>query len=156
MSKYRKLPNGGSVLWQSLPFVKPPAPTSRPSSTFMCRPDWMRPAEIDLSPAVRIWERIQQYPSYSLYLAVQGDEVVGTLALLIMDNLAHHGRPSGILEDMAVNPAHQRQGIGKAMLSYAMGGVPESRVLQAVLIQQSKTRGRPPVLRRAGFPKARV
>jgi len=77
-------------------------------------------AEIDPAAAVRIWDRIQQYPNYCLYLAVQADEVVGTFALLIMDNLAHHGRPSGILEDMAVSPAHQGKGIGKAMMGCAM------------------------------------
>ncbi len=108
------------------------------------------PAEIDLSAAVRIWERIQQYPHYSLYLAVQADEIVGTFALLILDNLAHHGRPSGIVEDMAVDPAHQGQGIGKAMMHFAMKECLASRVLQAVPVQQSKTRVRPPVLRRAG------
>lgn len=39
---------------------------------------------------------------------------------MIMDNLAHQGAPSGIIEDVVVSERHQRQGIGKAMMQYAM------------------------------------
>ena len=40
-------------------------------------------------------------------------------ALLIMDNLGHLGAPSGLLEDVAVDPERQGEGIGRAMLEYA-------------------------------------
>ena len=76
--------------------------------------------KVNLSDSERVWERMQQYPAYAVYLAVQAGEVVGTFALLIMDNLAHHGTPAGIVEDVAVSPAHQGQGIGTAMMQFAM------------------------------------
>lgn len=60
------------------------------------------------------------YPNYALYVAVQGAEVVGTFALLIMDNLGHRGAPSAMVEDVAVDPGVQGQGIGKAMMRHAM------------------------------------
>ena len=44
-----------------------------------------------------VFLRFAAYPSYKLYVACLGDRVVGTFALLIMDNLAHHGTPSGIV-----------------------------------------------------------
>jgi GNAT superfamily N-acetyltransferase len=36
-----------------------------------------------------------------------------------MDNLAKRGRRSGIVEDVAVAPARQGQGIGRAMMQHA-------------------------------------
>ena len=38
-----------------------------------------------------------------------------------MDNLGHRGAPSGIIEDVVVDPDHQRKGIGRAMMRYAKG-----------------------------------
>jgi len=55
-------------------------------------------------------------------VAVAGGEIVGTFALLIMDNLAHalRGAPSGIVEDVIVHLTRQGQGIGKQIMQYAM------------------------------------
>jgi GNAT superfamily N-acetyltransferase len=66
-----------------------------------------------------VYSRFEIYPCYKLYVACYGDRVVGTFALLIMDNLAHHGRPSGIVEDVAVDPLTQGRGVGKAMMRFA-------------------------------------
>ena len=51
---------------------------------------------ISLRNADIIFSRIQSYPNYHIYIALVQGEVVGTFALLIMDNLAHNGAPSGI------------------------------------------------------------
>lgn len=66
-----------------------------------------------------LWQRLKAYPHYKLYIAQIGDLVVGTFALLIMDKLAHGGRPSGIVEDVGVLPEYQGQGIGKRMMNFA-------------------------------------
>lgn len=78
------------------------------------RDEGMTPQE-----AGAVFLRFAAYPSYKLYVACLGDRVVGTFALLIMDNLAHHGTPSGIVEDVAVDPRTQGRGIGKAMMRFA-------------------------------------
>jgi GNAT superfamily N-acetyltransferase len=48
------------------------------------------------------------------------DEIVGTFELMIMDNLAHSGMPSGIVEDVVVRPGFRSQGIGKKMMQFAL------------------------------------
>lgn len=60
-----------------------------------------------------------KYPNYRVFVAVLGDEIVATYELLIMDNLAKRGRPSGIIEDVAVSPKHQGRGIGRALMLHA-------------------------------------
>jgi GNAT superfamily N-acetyltransferase len=37
-----------------------------------------------------------------------------------MDNLAHLGAPSAIVEDVVVSPAQRGEGIGKQMMQHAM------------------------------------
>lgn len=75
---------------------------------------------LELREAECILERMGCYPSYDVYVAECEGQVVGTFALLIMDNLAHCGAPSGIVEDVVVHPKWQGQGIGKAMMQFAM------------------------------------
>ena len=75
---------------------------------------------LPLADAQKIFDRICCYPDYKLYVAFCDNKVVGTFALLIMDNLAHLGKPSGILEHVAVDPDYQNQGIGKKMMQHAM------------------------------------
>jgi GNAT superfamily N-acetyltransferase len=79
--------------------------------------DGLKPSMVQ---AKALFERIQQYPNYHLYVAESGGSMVGTFALLVMDNLLHLGRPSGIVEAVAVHPACQGQGIGKAMMQFAL------------------------------------
>jgi ribosomal protein S18 acetylase RimI-like enzyme len=75
---------------------------------------------VSIEEARRILSRIQAYPDYTIYVATQGPSVVGTFALLIMDNLANGGAPSGVVEDVAVAKDCQGQGIGKKMMDHAL------------------------------------
>ncbi len=75
---------------------------------------------LSIRDAQKILNRIQQYPNYVVYVALINNVIVGTFALLIMDNLAHIGTPSGIVEDVAVCQNNHGQGIGKKMMQFAM------------------------------------
>ena len=75
---------------------------------------------LDLPAAESIFARMQQYPNYTVYVAVAEGQIVGAFELLIMDNLAHVGAPSGIVEDVVVHPAWRGQGIGKQMMAFAL------------------------------------
>jgi GNAT superfamily N-acetyltransferase len=75
---------------------------------------------LPLPEAERRYERIATYPDYKIYVALRENQIVGTFALLVMDNLAHMGVSSAIIEDVAVDPKWQGRGIGKQMMQYAM------------------------------------
>ena len=77
-------------------------------------------AVLPIAEAERMLARFASYPDYALYVAELEGEIVGTFALLIMDNLAHMGTPSGVVEDVVVDAAHQGHGIGRAMMNHAV------------------------------------
>ena len=74
---------------------------------------------LPVDQAARIWKRFPHYPDYTLYVAEMGGEIVGSFALLVMDNLGHLGAPSGIVEDVVVAPHVHGHGIGQAMMRFA-------------------------------------
>jgi ribosomal protein S18 acetylase RimI-like enzyme len=75
---------------------------------------------LSVEEATNIFNKFHQYPNYFLYVATIDNKVVGTFELLIMDNLAHKGSPSGIVEDVAVEVNYRSLGIGKKMMEFAM------------------------------------
>lgn len=93
---------------------------------------------LSLPDAEQIYERMARCPSYNIYVATVGARVVGTYALLIMDNLGHMGAPSAIIEDVAVDPAQQGQGIGKAMMRHALQVATDHGCYKAVLSSNLK------------------
>lgn len=74
---------------------------------------------LSLDEAAEIFNRIQRYPDYALYIAELDDRIAGSFGLLIMDNLGHLGTPSVIVEDVVVAPDLQNRGVGKEMMRYA-------------------------------------
>jgi GNAT superfamily N-acetyltransferase len=79
------------------------------------------------------FEVFQRYPNYRVFVAVLNEQIVGTYELLVMDNLAKHGRRSGVVEDVAVSPAHQGLGIGRAMMKHALSMCREANCYKMVL-----------------------
>jgi GNAT superfamily N-acetyltransferase len=75
---------------------------------------------ISVEKAQEIFLKQQQYPDYQAFVAVHEQQVVGTFALLIMENMAHNGAPSAVVEDVAVSPMLQGKGIGKMMMEFAL------------------------------------
>ena len=75
---------------------------------------------LPLDEAENLFDKINQYPNYKMYVACQGRSVIGTFALLVMDNLAHKGAKSGIVEDVVVSPEWQGRGVGRKMMELAM------------------------------------
>lgn len=94
---------------------------------------------LPIREAEAIFERMQCYPNYHLYIAVDDNgDIVGTFALLIMDNLGHLGSPSGIVEDVVVDPAWQGHGVGKAIMQYARRVCEEAGCYKMVLSSNLK------------------
>jgi len=83
------------------------------------QPDFDNGKTLSLDDARKLFARFARYPDYTLYVAEQGGRVVGSFALLIMDNIGHLGTPSAIVEDVVVAPQMQSGGIGRVMMDFA-------------------------------------
>ena len=89
--------------------------------------------EPDAGAAARRFARIAAYPDYAVYLAEEDGVPVGTFALLVMDNLAHGGAPEGVVENVVVAEGRRGQGIGRAMMRFAMDRCTEAGCYKLVL-----------------------
>ena len=72
-----------------------------------------------LEEAREHFARIRQGPGFRLLVAAVEGVVVGTYALQLMNKLGKRGTPAGVVEDVAVLPSRQGQGIGRAMMEHA-------------------------------------
>ena len=88
---------------------------------------------LPLDEAERMFRRFERYPDYTLYVAEQDGAIVGSFALLVMDNLGHLGAKSGIVEDVVVEPALHGCGIGRAMMHFAVERCREKRCYKVML-----------------------
>ena len=93
---------------------------------------------LPIQDAEAIFGRFARYPDYTLYVAEIDRQIVGTFALLIMDNLGHRGAPSAVVEDVAVDPAMQGRGVGQAMMAFAINRAKEKRCYKLVLSSNAK------------------
>lgn len=59
------------------------------------------------------------YPDYGLYVAEVDGTIVGTFCLVILDNIAHWGMPSALVESVVVASGHRGGGLGRAMMHEA-------------------------------------
>jgi GNAT superfamily N-acetyltransferase len=75
---------------------------------------------LPLARAKAIFEKMQSYPNYKIYIAKYNDKIVATFSLSIMDNIAHLGQSSGLVEDVVVKKSMRSKGIGRKMMKYAM------------------------------------
>ena len=66
-------------------------------------------------------------------MAEEGGAVVGTFALIVMDNLALGGAPAGVVENVVVDEARRGRGIGAAMMRFAMDRCVEAGCYKLVL-----------------------
>jgi GNAT superfamily N-acetyltransferase len=75
---------------------------------------------LSLTEAERIFEKIEAYPDYAIYVAIYRAEIIGSFGLLIMNNLGHLGASSAVIEDVVVDPQWQGRGVGKMMMQKAL------------------------------------
>lgn len=108
---------------------------------------------LSVEAAERIFDKMQSYPNYNLYVAVRNNSIIGSFALLIIDNLAHMGASSGIVEDVMVSTSHQGQGVGREMMKYAQDISREAGCYKLVVSSNKKRKEAHNFYETIGFKK---
>jgi GNAT superfamily N-acetyltransferase len=80
-----------------------------------------RSAVVEVSTIERLLEEIGRYPSYRAFVAEQDGAVVGTYLLLIVPTFGSRCKPAAVVEDVVVDSELRNAGIGRAMMTHAMG-----------------------------------
>jgi len=93
---------------------------------------------LSIDKAKVLFKKIKSYPCYNIFVATIENKIVGTFALLIMDNLAHTGTPSAVIEDVAVDPKYQRRGVGKFMMNFVINQCKEAGCYKLALSSNIK------------------
>jgi glucosamine-phosphate N-acetyltransferase len=91
-------------------------------------------AEVDLTfdEAVKVLRSRLRAGIHTYVGRVEG-KVVGTVSLLVEDKFIHGGGLVGHIEDVAVHPDHQGQGIGAALVEYATAEARKLGCYKAIL-----------------------
>ncbi|MCY7351939.1 MAG: GNAT family N-acetyltransferase [Cytophagaceae bacterium] len=100
--------------------LRPATEMDLPAVLDLYRTALQDPKILSLESTTALFRKMQTYPDYTLFVAETDAGVIGTFALLILDNLGHFGTPSGVVEDVAVRPDQQGRGIGKEMMEFAL------------------------------------
>ena len=94
---------------------------------------------LSTSEAERIFQTMISYPDYRLYIARYQDLVVGCFSLLIMDNIAHLGASSAIIEDVVVEISWRGRGVGREMMAFAKN-IAESKGCYKLVLSSNRHR----------------
>jgi GNAT superfamily N-acetyltransferase len=80
--------------------------------------------DVEFSPkdkmlSQEMFGNLNDYPDYNVYVAEVEGEIVGTLALLIIDSIPN-GIPSAIVENVVVDRIWRRKGVGRQLMQFAI------------------------------------
>ncbi|HXG13816.1 MAG TPA: GNAT family N-acetyltransferase [Candidatus Nitrosotenuis sp.] len=77
-------------------------------------------SDLDRQKAKSILKKLSQNPDHVIFVAVEGDRVVGSTTLLIEQKFIHGGGKVGHIEDVVVDAQHQGKGIGEMIIKYVL------------------------------------
>ncbi|MEJ2720616.1 MAG: GNAT family N-acetyltransferase [bacterium] len=77
-------------------------------------------ATFDVKTVGNIFARVRKHPNFHVFVAEMDSRVVGTFMLVVPEGTRDGEHPEGIVENVVVHKMHQRQGIGKYMMDFAM------------------------------------
>ena len=93
----------------------------------------------DLAPYRRAFELVDGDPAHVLLVAVEGDELVGTLQLSVLPGLARRGASRGQIEAVRVAAGARGRGLGAVLVGWA---VEECRRRGCALVQLTTDKSR--------------
>ena len=89
----------------------------------------------------RVLKEIDKNPNYSILVAEENGEVVGTTFLAILPGFAHTTRSFAVIEYVVVDEKYRSKGVGKQLMEACMAKAKEAGCYK-VMLASSKSRTR--------------
>lgn len=80
-----------------------------------------------------VYRSISCSPNNIVWVAIEGDQVIGCVTVFIETKFVHGGGLVGHIEDVLVHPLHRGQGIAKQLVSSAVKWVRERNCYKVIL-----------------------
>jgi GNAT superfamily N-acetyltransferase len=108
----------------------------------------------DEAVAQGAWDRMRlAVPGVQVFIAWRAGVAVGTYTLFVLPLLAHAGAPEAVVEDVAVHPQAQGQGIGRALMAHAMELAREAGCYKLALSSNQRREAAHAFYERLGFAR---
>ena len=117
------------------------------------QPDYDNGKVLSEEGAKAILVNAKKYPFYKFYIGECDGRVLGTYALLVMENIGHIGSPSAIVESVAVAAEAQGIGVGKALMTHAIEIAASQGCYKLALSSNIKRAGAHAFYDRLGFQR---
>ena len=101
--------------------IRPAKETDIPRLLELYRQLSFNPEEYKVPPlkdCQRVFKEMAKVPGYSLLVAEENGEVIGTTVLAILPGMAHGTSSFAVVEYVVVDETRRSQGIGKALMDY--------------------------------------
>ncbi|MEM3007608.1 MAG: GNAT family N-acetyltransferase [Candidatus Nitrosotenuis sp.] len=105
-------------------------------------------SDLDRQKAKSILKKLNQNPNHVIFVAVQGDRVIGSTTLLIEQKFIHGGGKVGHIEDVVVNRQHQGKGIGEMIIKHVLDYAKKEGCYKTILDCDDKVK---PFYEKLGF-----
>lgn len=113
------------------------------------------PVTLDEAAAQARWDAMHQaLPSVQVIVGRRCDgTVMGALTLVMLPLMAHGGAPAAVVEDVAVHPVMQREGLGRQLVECAMAMAKEAGCYKLALSSNQQRSGVHAFYERLGFER---
>lgn len=93
---------------------------------------------LTLDEALKIWQRMKEYPYYKIFVVEDNKVLIGTCSLIIIDNLGHLGTKLAVAESMIVSKKYRGRGVGRELMQFIMELTKEEKCYKLMLSSNKK------------------
>ncbi len=134
--------------------IRPATEKDIPRLLELYRQLYIQPEEYrfpSLRDCLKVIKDIAKIPGYSLLVAEENEEVIGTTVFVILPGMAHGTSPLAVIEYVVVDETRRSQGIGKQLMEYCMARAQEAGCYKIMLTSDKRRKRAHKFYRSIGF-----
>jgi N-acetylglutamate synthase-like GNAT family acetyltransferase len=91
-----------------------------------------------LKDCLKVFKKQSKIPGYSLLVAEENGEVIGTTVLAILPGMAHSTSPFAVIEYVVVDEQKRSKGVGKILMDYCKDAAKEAGCYKIMLTSDKR------------------